>query len=318
MPSATLYPVPPFDFSLSAAIFSNGDPGIRSYHDGIFGQALDIGSSLVLVEVHSTGTVDAPRLSLGVFSGNRVSREIVKTARDTTALMFSIADDLAPFYLAVKDDPVMAALTRQLRGLKAPSTPTVFEALVDSVIEQQISLAAAHSIEQRFIRLLGRSMAHRGDIYSSYPAPDALLETSDATFRTCGLTIRKGEYIRGIARMVIDGDLDLEGFRDYQDTESILRELVKIRGIGQWTAELTVLRGLHRADAFPADDIGVRRFISKFYLGGKRITSSDARAFADRWGAWKGFTAYYLEIADLLGTSPENEKPGHERALFQS
>ena len=103
----------------------------------------------------------------------------------------------------------------------------------------------------------------------------------------------------------MSGDLDIEGFRTYGDTEAVIDDLVKIRGIGRWTAELTILRGLHRPDAFPADDVGVRRFISQFYLGGEKITAADARTFAERWGAWKGFAAYYLEVADLLGIRPE-------------
>ena len=137
---------------------------------------------------------------------------------------------------------------------------------------------------------------------------DVLAKTPDETFRACGLTLRKGEYIRGIAQQILAGDLDPEAFRGYPDTESIIAELVKVRGIGRWTAELTILRGLHRPDAFPADDVGVRRFISRYYRDGGKITSADARIFAERWGAWKGFAAYYLEVADLLGIAPGDGK----------
>ena len=126
----------------------------------------------------------------------------------------------------------------------------------------------------------------------------------DNTFRSCGLTTRKGEYIRDISRQILIGDLDVEGFRRFMDTEEVISESIKIRGIGRWTAELTILRGLHRPDAFPADDVGVRRFISQFYLGGEKLSSAGARTFAERWGAWKGFVAYYLEVADLLGIHP--------------
>ena len=77
-------------------------------------------------------------------------------------------------------------------------------------------------------------------------------------FRACGLTRRKGEYIRGISQQILSGVVDPEYFRTYPDTEIIIGELMNIRGIGRWTAELTILRGLHRSDVFPADDIGVR------------------------------------------------------------
>ena len=305
MTSITIRPVPPFDFAHSAAIFSSGEPDIRIYREGIFSQALELAGVPVLVSVKSRGTADAPELSVGIRSVHPVPEQVMRSAREMISRIFSISDDLALFYQAMQADPVMAGLTRQLRGLRAPATPTVFEALVDSVIEQQISLAAAHRVEHRLIRAIGRKIALEKGTFFCYPTPAALAGTADTTFRSLGLTLRKGEYIRGISRQILNGDLDPESFRDYPDTESIIAELVRIRGIGRWTAELTILRGLHRADAFPADDVGVRRFISQNYLGGEKITSQDARAFAERWGKWKGFAAYYLEVADLLKVRPD-------------
>jgi DNA-3-methyladenine glycosylase II len=98
----------------------------------------------------------------------------------------------------------------------------------------------------------------------------------------------------------------VEVYRTFPDAGAVLEELVKLRGIGRWTAEMTILRGLHRPDTFPADDIGIRRLISQFYLGGRKISSAEARSFAGRWGAWKGFAAYYLEVASILGIHPRH------------
>jgi DNA-3-methyladenine glycosylase II len=295
-----LRPVPPFDFSRTAAIFSRGDPGIRVYRDGIFRQALDIDGIPLLVEVRSGGTTGLPELSIAIKADHRVTARIKKRAGELISRIFSTGDDLSPFYRAMETDPVMAGLVRQLCGLRAPSTPSVFEALVDSVIEQQISLHVAQGIEHRLIRALGNTISTDGTTFYCYPTAPALAETTDAMFRAFGLTLRKGEYIRGISRQILAGDIDPEAFRDEPDTEAVIHEMMKIRGIGRWTAELSILRGLHRPDAFPADDVGVRRFISKYYRGGKKITAAEARDFAERWGAWKGFAAYYLEVADLL------------------
>ncbi len=304
MPVAYLYPRPPYDFSLSAAIFAGGDPQIRTCEHDLFRQALDIGGNPVLVEVFSEGSVDRPELCLSVRSNTPVSKNGMKDIRILVSSMFNISEDVMTFYKAVEKDAIMAGLTRRLRGLKAPSTPSVFEAITDSVIEQQISLKAAHSIENRLIRTTGNSLTLDGDTYYCYPTPHKLAATPDSTFRSCGMTLRKGEYIRKIAQQILSGTLDLDRFRSYPDTESIISEMVKIRGVGRWTAELTILRGLHRADAFPADDVGVRRFLARVYRNGEKISPHEARVFAERWGAWKGFAAYYLEVADLLGISP--------------
>ena len=300
----TLNPKPPYDFSLSAAIFSGGEPDIRIFKDDVFRQVLDTSNALVLAEVRSAGTTEDPKLTLTLRSDRPVRRDDARRAGVMVASILSIADDLDPFYRAVAGDPVLADLTIQLRGVRAPVTPTVFEALTDSIIEQQISLKSAHSIENRLIRTVGKELVLDGSRYSCYPDPEILAGTPDSTFRSCGLTVRKGEYIRDVSRRILAGDPDVEGFRKYRDTEQVIEELVQIRGIGRWTAELTVLRGLHRPDAFPADDVGVRRFIAQFYFRGKKISAADARTLADRWGAWKGFAAYYLEVADLLGIRP--------------
>jgi DNA-3-methyladenine glycosylase II len=304
MRSVRLLPRPPFDFSLSAAIFSRGDPRFRQFSGGIFRHAMAIGGLPLLLEVRSTGTTGAPELTVATRSDRPIPAGIRNEAEAIVSRIFSTGDDLAPFYHAMAPDPVMTDLTRQMYGLRAPSTPTVFEALVDSVIEQQISLKAAQSVEYRLIAALGPSLSVDGSLFYCYPGAEVLAGTTDATFRSCGLTLRKGEYLRGIAQQVLAGKLDPESFRAYPETESIIAELVKCRGIGRWTAELTILRGLHRPDAFPADDVGVRRFISRYYLGGEKIAATDARTFAERWGPWKGFAAYYLEVADLLGITP--------------
>jgi DNA-3-methyladenine glycosylase II len=299
-----LVPRAPYNFSLSAAIFSGGASDIRAFRDGVFRQVVSVDTHVVLAEVTSFGTTEHPDLSLAIRSDRPVSADIAQHAGSQMACILSISDDLAPFYQAVAGDPVLAGLTVRLRGVRAPVTPTVFEALTDSVIEQQISLKAARSIANRLIRAAGKELTLDGKLYYCYPDPEILAGTPDSTFRSCGLTARKGEYIRDVSRLIQNGDLDTEGFRKYEDTELVIEELVKIRGIGRWTAELTVLRGLHRPDAFPADDVGVRRFISRYYLGGRKISPAEARSFAGRWGPWKGFAAYYLEVADLLGIRP--------------
>ena len=83
--------------------------------------------------------------------------------------------------------------------------------------------------------------------------------------------------------------------------KEIIFELDEIRGIGVWTAELTMLRGMQRLDALPADDFGIRRVISSYYCGGKPIKTPEAREIAKAWGRWKGLAAYYLIIAEAKG-----------------
>ena len=93
--------------------------------------------------------------------------------------------------------------------------------------------------------------------------------------------------------------MDLEHLKTHQNPEEIIAELDAIRGIGVWTAELTMLRGMQKLDALPADDLGVRRVISRYFCGGKPIRSAEAREIAKSWGRWKGLAAFYLIIAEV-------------------
>jgi DNA-3-methyladenine glycosylase II len=295
-----LTPVPPFDFPLSAAIFSGGDPQIRSFSGGEFRQVLRVRDTLLLATVTGSGTVDHPVVHLRLAPGPGNER-LAREAGDLIRRIFNLDLDISPFPAAVRGDPVMSALALRLRGLKPPRTPSVFEALVDSVTEQQISLTAARSIERRIIRAFGDTLAWDGRKYYAFPTPFRLAEASPGELRACGLSGKKAEYIQGISVQIRDGLLDLEDHGPDEDTRAIVAGLTGIRGVGVWTAELTVLRGLSRLDAIPADDLGIRRSISAFYSKETRIDTDEARRIADGWGAWKGLAAFYLLVAEWHG-----------------
>lgn len=157
MRKTTLVPRPTFNFPLSAAIFSPGAPDIRTFRDGIFRQVIDTGSSLVLAEAEYAGTTEDPKLVIAFLSERRVLREDAQRAGRMVAANLSIRDDPRSFYRTVAGNPILADLAVRLYGVRAPATPTVFEALTDSIIEQQISLYAARSIGIRLIRAAGKN-----------------------------------------------------------------------------------------------------------------------------------------------------------------
>jgi DNA-3-methyladenine glycosylase II len=297
----TIAALPPFRFDLSSEIFANGNRQIRNYDNGRFWQVIRVNGTLILAIIEAAGTFEKPKVSVELRSNSAIGEEDRKKAEETVNSLFSLDYDLAPFYEGVSNDNIMAYLTRQLWGLKSPTTQTVFEALVDSIVEQQISLKVANSIEHKITKKFGGTLDLEGNTYYAYPTPQNLASASIEEIRQCGLSLRKAEYIKGISALITQGKLDLEKLRNYESAEQIIRELDEIRGIGVWTAELTMLRGMQRLEALPADDLGLRRVISHYYCSGKMITGAEARQIAKVWGNWKGLAAYYLVVANMKG-----------------
>lgn len=240
-------------------------------------------------------------MKVELHSEKALSAKTKATAEQALTYLFNLNFPLTSFYRQIETDPSMTKIAHQLYGLKNPTTPTVFEALVDSIVEQQISIKVARTIEERLCKKFGDKVEIGGQIYFAYPSPQNIKAACISDIRGVGLSQRKAEYIYGAAELIADGKLDLEAMKNQQDPQAIIEELDEIKGIGVWTAELTMLRGMQRLDALPADDFGIRRVISTYYRGGVSIKAAEARAIAEAWGKWKGLAAFYLIIAEVKG-----------------
>jgi DNA-3-methyladenine glycosylase II len=297
----TVQALAPFNFDLTAQIFSSGDKQIRTYQNGEFHQVLTINSNLVLVKLASRGTIEQPKLNVELKSNNPITVQDKQKAEETIKFIFNLDFDLCSFYQDVKNNHAMHQITQQLYGLKNPTTPTVFESLVDSIVEQQIAIKVAHTIEERLVKKFGETLTIDDNTYFAYPTPQNMAKATIEDIRQYGLSQRKAEYIQQAATLIAEGKLDLEQIKNRKNPQQIIAELDAVRGIGVWTAELTMLRGMQKLDALPADDFGIRRVISRYYCGGKPIKTAEAREIALAWGKWKGLAAYYLIVAEVKG-----------------
>jgi DNA-3-methyladenine glycosylase II len=294
-----IHPEPPFNFELSAKIFSNGDPQIQRYENDSYWQLVPLNNNLVLITVKSSGSIDKPELCITIKPDKNITKKDRVLARNMVISIFNLDFKLENFYEDIKKDRILSKLAPKLRGLNSPTTPTFFGAIVSSIIEQQISLKAAQSIETRMIKKYGEKLQLDDNTYYAFPSPEILSKLERADLRGSGLSFRKAEYVIGLSKCIVEQKIDLNKIKT-KSTQDIINELLKIRGIGTWTAELAVIRGLHRLVALPADDIGLRRVVSHYYTKGRPISGEELRIIARCWGKWSGLAAFYLIVAEIM------------------
>jgi len=206
---------------------------------------------------------------------------------------------LDEWYARTKPFPWLAYLTRELRGLRPPRYPSLWEAMAHSIVFQQISIHAAASIMRRTVELLGSPVKVDGSALYAFPLPEALLGASDERFRGAGLSANKVAHLRSAAQAVLDGFVT-EKQIEKLPTEEAAKMLAQVRGIGPWSAAVILLRGLGRLDTFPMKDSGVARSIK--VLSGNHDTN--VAQLLEALGPVRGMLYFHLLLGRIRNLAP--------------
>lgn len=299
--STTIQPVAPFDFELTAGYhtYFQSRYGTDTMEGGVYHRLLDLGDKLVLACVSSSGTVDAPALSLEL-QGSDLRSEDVDAARCKVSWLLGVCQDLSPFYALARSDKAMAELVEEFYGLHLPHTATVFEALMLAVVGQQISTSVARIIRTLLIETFGLSAEYDGETYYAFPRPESIWASSPDELRTKKLTQRKAEYIHSLAGSTLDTSVGLESLDQLSDAE-IVAKLVSLRGVGLWTAQWVLIRAIGRPNALPLGDLALRRIVSRLFTDGEDVTDAEVENIAQRWSPYRTFATVYLFSALRTG-----------------
>lgn len=299
--TASIRPVPPFDFELTASYhtYFQSRYGTDSMEDGVYRRLLDLGSKLVLASVRSIGTTNSPELSLEL-QGQELSPEDVEQAKDRVSWLLGVNQDLVPFYELGRADKAMSRLIDEFYGLHLPHTATVFEALILAVLGQQISTSVARIIRTLLIETFGPGAEFDGETYYAFPRPESIWASSPAELHTMKLTQRKSEYVHGLAGSALDNGVGLEGLDSLTDKQ-IVEKLVALRGVGIWTAQWVLIRAVGRPDALPLGDLALRRVVSRLFTDGAEVTDAQVEDIAQRWSPYRTFATVYLFSALRTG-----------------
>jgi len=185
----------------------------------------------------------------------------------------------------VKRDRVMKKLIPRFSEGQLESRGDAFTTLARSIVGQQISVKAAQSVWDRLIALTSGP--------SSRLSPKSVLDLDAPQIRAAGLSARKVEYLCDLAEHFRSGSVSPARWHDMDD-EAIIEELVGIRGIGRWTAEMFLIFHLLRPNVLPLDDVGLIKGISVNYFSGEPVSRAEAREVGDAWAPFRSVATWYI------------------------
>ena len=159
-----------------------------------------------------------------------------------------------------------------------------FKSLLRSIIHQQLSSKAAGTIENRFLELYN---------VSRYPSPEEVLKTPAEVIQNVGISRMKTEYIRGLAKIIDDGDIRLDKLTELSNDE-VGTVLKQVRGIGQWTVDMFLIFSLNRPDVFPLNDLGIQKGLMLFLGRAKYLDRESMLSYSEKWKPYRTLVSLYL------------------------
>ncbi len=298
--SFSLIPLPPFRLDLTAwALRRRPNNRIDIWEGGRYSRIIVLDERAVRLSVSQEGGPEKPRLNITLV-GKKVTAGMKTRIGSLIEKMFSLKRDLGDFYSLTHRDRRLKPLADRFVGVRPPRFPTVFETLVNAFTCQQVSLDLGIILLNRLSQSHGVGFADGDSPMHSFPSPEDLADLSPEDFRKLGFSRNKGRAIIELSLKVLNGELDIERLEKRSD-EDALNYLLKIRGVGRWSAEYALLRGLGRINIFPGDDVGAQKNLQLFFGLDERPDYEKIRKITGRWRPYAGFVYFHL-LLDKLRT----------------
>lgn len=298
----------PFDLSLTVAILRRRPTNlVDTFMAGEYHRLLRLGGRDRLIAVRQSGPATVAVTALdGALTP--AEREELAPLLDR---MLGLTRDLTPVVEAFGHHEPLARLLTRLAGMKPPRYPELWTTLVGVVPYQQVSLEAGQAISNRMIADIGSCSEYQDHIYYNYPTAEQFLRSSDEQARAWGLSVAKVKTLRKGAEAILSGSIredDLVGL----DDDAAIARLTQLHGIGRWSAQVILLRGLGRLSAFPLGDSGAQRAFRAIF--GWDASEVDARrtellaALSD----WRGYLYFVLLGTRLVESGKVEQLKGWE------
>ena len=294
-------PGAPFRLDLTAwALRRRAHNTVDRWDASTYRRVVSVDGGPVELSVDQDGAPDVPRLTV-LLTGRPIDTSTELLARSALERLLGLTVDLSSFTAMAAEDPLIGPLAGRMRGLRPPRFPTVFEALVNGVACQQLSLAVGIHLLNRLTADRGRPVTDSPDGPRAFPDPEDLAILEPNELKRHGFSMTKARTIIEAARAIVAGDLDLERLEQLDDSAAIAR-LTSLRGIGRWTAEYVLLRGLGRLHVFPGDDVGAHNKLRHLFGIDTPLDYESVRHLVARWHPFAGFV-YFLLLLDALSAA---------------
>ncbi|MGN7470748.1 DNA-3-methyladenine glycosylase family protein [Brevibacillus sp. SAFN-007a] len=306
MRTFTIPLTPPYSFErLLQRLKTHPDPQLEIQpENSLLRRVFRVGTRPVLTRIQFVGDLENPSLKIETSAALSATeqRELERTIRH----VFSADLDLLPIYEQMGEEPELAVLVERFRGLRLMHDSDLFQAMVKTIIGQQINLTFAANLTQRLLALAGEEVAdERGVKFLAFPTAEAVARLSTEELRPLQFSQRKAEYIIDYARAVVNGKVDLERLWAMED-EEVIAHLTALRGIGRWTVECLLMFGMGRPDLLPAADIGLRNGIALVYRMDTKPDEQEIRRIGARWAPWRSICSLY--IWEAVGAAKRKEE----------
>jgi len=293
-----LEPAPPFRLDLTVWTLRRRPDNLFDRWDGeTYRRVLIVDDKPFEIAVTQRGESKSPQLRV-TLTGAELTPTMKATAPAALERLLGIKIDLQKFYRLSKKDQRLKPLADQFRGMKPPRLLTPFEALVNAIACQQLTLTMGIRLLNRLTEAYGMALETEAGIVHAFPRPQDLVAADVEDLRKMSFSYQKARYLTGISRLIVDGELDLDEIAQLDDAEAVAR-LCELKGVGRWTAEYVLLRGLGRTHIFPADDVGARNNLQKWLMLSGRMNYDNTREALYRWDDYGGLIYFHLLLRSL-------------------
>lgn len=260
---------------------------------GTFTKAVQANGRTIAFEVSDKGTVENPRLEFRAYSEAKFTDEVKELIADRINFFLSLQDNLKEFYEIAKKDEFILPSIKQFYGLKQVKFLTPFEIACWAILAQRIPMAVAHKMKEDIVKKVGGRINVKGVEYHSFPEPSNLAAAL-AKLPELVPNKRKAEYLSSVVEAFCRIDEQWLRSAPYEDVHDWLTD---IKGIGDWSANFVMIRGLGRMEELSNVDPQLVFDVARIYAGkDAKATNEEVCRIAEKYGKWKGYWAYYLRI----------------------